>query len=98
MGPIYKFFRGRLTKEWRQLSQAEQDELWEKVNGALEQVGGERMIVCDARWHSDQWEYVGVEVFPNIEAVQRHAELLDDLGWFRYRHGESTLGTELERE
>lgn len=80
------------------MSQAEQDELWAKVNEAFDQVGGERMIVCNARWHSDQWMYVGVEVFPDMDAVQRHVELLDELDWFRYIQGESTLGTEWEPE
>jgi hypothetical protein len=95
-GPIYKFFRGQFTEAWHQLSQEEQDSLLTKVNEALEQAGGKPIILCDTRWHSDQWMFAGVEEFPDIEAVQKHTELLNGLNWFHYVQSESMLGTAWE--
>ena len=36
------------------------------------------------------------EEFPDIEAVQKHAEDLMELDWYRYIEGVSILGTEWE--
>lgn len=93
-GPIYKFFRGRVLEAWYHLSQEEQASLLAKVNEALEQAGGKQIIMGDTHWNSDQWMWAGVEAFPDLEAVRKHTELLDQLNLFRYVYSESTLGTE----
>jgi len=36
-----------------------------------------------------------VEQFPDVEAVQRHEQILMDLAWARYWESQSILGTEL---
>jgi hypothetical protein len=38
----------------------------------------------------------GVEEFPDIEAVQRHAEFLIKLGWSRYVVSKTFLGTKCD--
>jgi hypothetical protein len=38
----------------------------------------------------------GVEEFPDIEAVQKHAELLNEIDQYRYIEGISVLGTKWE--
>lgn len=93
-GPIYKFFRGRVLEAWYQLSQEEQGRLLAKLNEALEQAGGKRIIMGDIQWNSEQWMWAGVETFPDLEAVQKYTELLNQLNLFRYIHSESMLGTE----
>jgi hypothetical protein len=91
---IYKMFQvKRFLEPWYQLSKDEQDELVAKVNQALEDVGGKRLVLCDALWSSDMLCF-GVEEFPDIEAVQKHAQLLAELNWFRYTESEAVLGTE----
>jgi hypothetical protein len=91
--PVYKLFIGKHLEAWHQLSQEEQKSLMAKVNKALEKVNGKRVIVCDPRWCSEQWDAWGVEELPNIGAAQKHAELLKDLNWSRYWEGMSILGT-----
>ncbi len=92
--PVYKLFLTRPTEAWYQLSEDEQQQLLAKVNAALEQVGGKRIILCNSQWASRQWFGWGVEQFPDIEAVQKHTELLDELNWYRYGEGMVVLGTE----
>ena len=92
--PIYKHFRGRSKEAMHQLTQEEQANLLAKVDEALEKVGGERIILCNAGWSSDQYSVFGVEIFPDLAAVQKFRELLDELNWFRYVESESLLGTE----
>ena len=92
---IYKGFMVKSMKEaWYQLSKEEQETLLAKVNAALEEVGGQRLIFCDSTWTSDAWFGFGVEEYPSLEAVQKHAQLLAELNWFRYIDGISLLGTE----
>ena len=91
---IYKMFRvKRFLDPWYQLSKEEQDDLMTKVNQAFEQVGGKRLVLCDSVWSSDMLAF-GIEEFPDIEAEQKHAQLLIDLNWFRYTESEAVLGTE----
>jgi hypothetical protein len=92
---IYKLFQvKRALEPWYQLSKEEQDELMAKVNKALEQVGGNRLVLCNSLWSSEHMLSFGVEEFPDIEAEQKHSQLLNELHWFRYIETETVLGTE----
>jgi hypothetical protein len=95
-GPIYKMFRARWKEPWFALTQEEQDALTTKVQAALEQVGGKSLVFCDSSWSSEQWWGFGVEEFPDLEAVQQHTKLLQDLNWMRYVESETLLGTAIE--
>ena len=64
-----------------------------KVSEASAKVGGKNIILCNSTWSSDEWEFFGVKVFPNMEAVQKHSELLVALDWFRYVKSTTLLGT-----
>ena len=93
-GTVYKFWRMRYKGAWYQLSEEEQNAYGAKVEGALEKVGGKRIITCVTGWSDEKWMAHGVEEFPSPEAVQQHTQLLFDMGHSRYSEGESTLGTE----
>ena len=95
-GPVYKLFLADGLEAWYQLSQEERDNLWAKNEKAFEEVGGKRLVLCDSRWSSEQWDVFGVEVFPDIEAEQKYAKALEDLNWFRYVKSMTFLGTERE--
>ena len=92
---IYKsWLINRWTDTWYGLSKREQDSLLEKVAGALTAAGGKSIIVCNSSWSSDGNQSFGLEVFPTLEAVQKHTQLLIELNWFRYIESSSVLGTE----
>ena len=92
--PIYKLFFGKPSQAGYQLSQEEQQKILAKVDEALTKVGGKRVIMCDSGWVSEQWTFWGVEQFPDIEAVQKHTALLNELNWFQYVDSVTLLGTE----
>jgi hypothetical protein len=93
---IYHLYQARPTEAWHQLSREEQDQLFAKAGEALAQVGGKVIVLCNSRWASEQWPFWGVEQYPNIEAVQKHTELLNAFNWFRYMESMTVLGTELQ--
>ena len=65
------------------------------VMEALNTVGGKELVICSAAWSNERWPFFGVEEFPDLDAVQRHEQILIDLNWGRYIESRSTLGTEL---
>lgn len=91
---VYKMFLGKIAEAWYQLSSEEQSRLMDRVEAALAEVGGKTVIMCDPSWANEQWDFWGVEEFPNLEAVQKHTELLNELDWFRYSEAISVLGTD----
>lgn len=91
---IYKVYFGKAQEAWYQLSKAEQESLLQKVVAALAEVGGKTQVSCNVNWSTDAYQFFGVEVFPDLAAVQQHNKLLNDLNWFRYIDGVSMLGTE----
>jgi hypothetical protein len=93
--PIYKLWQCRFTEPWHQLSDEEQQRLMGQVAEALDSVGGKELVICSAAWSDEQWPFFGLEQFPDLEAEQRHADLLSDLHWPRYLESRTTLGTEL---
>ena len=95
-GPIYKVFLFRNTEAYYQASEAERNEFLGKLEAAFQKVGGKRLVMCNSYWSSDQWSVFGVEVFPDIEAVQQYAEAMNELNMPRYVESMSVLGTELQ--
>ena len=67
-----------------------------KVTEAREKAGSKAVAVCDSRWASEEWDGFGIEEFPDIEAVQKHTQLLNELNWLRYIRSSTLLGTEFQ--
>ena len=91
--PIYKLYLGKMKEAWHQLPHEAKNDLLGKVNGALAQAGGKQVLMCNPSWCNEQWHFFGVEEFPNIDAVQQHTKLLNELNWERYVESISYLGT-----
>ena len=88
----------RPLESWYRLSKEEQDDLMAKVVDALDKVGGKRVLMCDSAWSSEMWPGWGVEEFPDIEAVQKHSQALNELNWpFQYAESFTLYGTKWER-
>ena len=94
--PIYKVWLVKMTAAAHAMSPEEQNKLLEKVEEVRKKVGGEVILTCNSVWCSENYQFWGVEKFPNIEAVQKHADLLVELNWFHYVDSVSYLGTEAQ--
>jgi hypothetical protein len=92
-GPIYKFYRVRLTEAFYQLSPAERQALLEKIEEIGKQGGVKPLVFCNSSWSNEQWDAFGVEEFPDLAAIQAHKAALDAVDWFRYIQAETMLGT-----
>ena len=92
-GPIYKFYRFRLTEAYYQLSQSERDNLEAKAEEFAKQFGIKQIIFCNSSWSNERWSAFGLEEFPDMATVQRHNAALLEADWFRYIETETMLGT-----
>jgi hypothetical protein len=92
-GPIYKLYMGTVTEAWYQLSEEGRKSLSAKLHEAREKAGGKIIVHCHSWWSSDRVRFFGVEEYPDIEAVQKHAELEEEIDLYRYLDRASVLGT-----
>ena len=95
--PIYKLFLARPKPEWCKLSKKEQEAYLEKLQASIGKVGGKIVIYCDSSWSNEQWPIFGIEEYPNLDAVRKHAELHAELHWpYEFLDAFSILGTKSE--
>jgi hypothetical protein len=92
--PIYKLWQGRWTEAWHALPEGEQQRLLGQAMKALDTVGGKELVLCTSAWSNERWPFFGLEEFPDLDAVERHAQLLLDLNWGRYIESRTTIGTQ----
>jgi hypothetical protein len=93
--PIYKVWFAKYKEPWYKLTTEEQNKLAAQDAESLKQVGGELIMMRMSVWSSEEWLAWGVEKYPDIEAVQKHAMNLFALNWFQYVDGKTYLGTEM---
>src|SRR5688500_6358241 len=94
---IHKLFLSKPSPAWYQLSQEEPTTLLNKVGETLEKVAGKSTITCDSSWASEQTSFWGVKQYPDLDALQKHAQLLNELNWFQYVESMTVLGTEMSQ-
>lgn len=93
--PIYVVYVNKARESWSALPKERQDELLAKVRAAHETVGATIHLICDASW-AQQYDFFGVEEFPDIEALQRYQAILNEFNWNSYFGGIGTIGTKME--
>jgi hypothetical protein len=90
--PIYRFFRGRYTSAWYQLTPGEKERLVTEMGKAFQEAGVKSAVpTCYTCW-SSEWSVFGVDIYPNLEAVQKWRDSMDRLGFFQYFEIESMIG------
>ena len=94
--PIYLLVVGKgYTEAWYQLSKAEQDSLWSKVEEVDQRAGAKWQIVCNSRWADEEIYDWGVIEYPDMDD-QKKVEELEKLEWWRYWSAKTILGTKME--
>ncbi len=96
--PIYKVWFLKPNESWYKLTTEEQNKLFAQNAESLKQLGVEPILFCNSAWSSEEWLYWGVEKYPDIEALQKHADTLISVNWFKYGESKVILGTEMPQE
>ncbi len=93
--PIVVIQAIKMTEAWHQLTKQAQDELFAKVMAHREQVPGVKSVI-GCRSLTVPWEWLIVDEYPDIEAIQKLEDLDAELNWRRYWDGVGWLGTPTE--
>jgi hypothetical protein len=93
--PIYKVWFMKYKESWYKLSAEEQNNLMAQNAAFMQQAGGELILMRACVWSSEEWLAWGVEKYPDIEAVQQHANNLFGMNWFEYVESKTYLGVEM---
>jgi hypothetical protein len=95
--PVYLLVLAKgYTEAWYQLSKAEQDALWAKVDAVDERAGATRQAFYDSRWADESTSGWGVIEYPSMEAYQQKVKELEDMSFWRYFSAKTILGTKME--
>jgi len=87
--PVYKLFMMTPKEFWYHLSKDEQETILAQSDALLQQVGAKRIAMCNSGWSNEKWADFGLEEFPDAEAVQKHAELQQELNMPSFQRQES---------
>ena len=93
-GPVYKLWMVELKNSWHQLTPEQREQHLDKVRTALEEVGARNIVTVKSAPYDEQWQYFGLEEFPDIEAVGQFVERLQDIGHYRYFRTRGLMGNE----
>jgi hypothetical protein len=90
--PVYKLYLMKPTLAANSLSPEQRTEYMKKHDEFMAQTGGKMLLTCDMVWSNEEFEYFGLEVFPNLQALTTYHECLRSIGWFAYFESKSYLG------
>src|SRR6266498_992913 len=81
-----------------QLTQEGRDHLFEKIGSNEASVGAKFLITCYSRWCNEGSIAWGVVEYPDIQAVQKMADLHEKSDVWRYLEAETFLGIPMGEE
>lgn len=92
--PIIRLYFAKIKKASYNLSEGEKYEFMRKDREQMDELGMKLMMTIDCRWSNEEWDFVGIEEWPSIEALEKRAEFeKEELEAFRYVESKTYLGT-----
>ena len=95
---VYKRVRShQWTEVWEQLAPTERDAFLTKLDQILKMSGGKRYVLLayDTAQALQEWNTFGIEIFPDMQALHKHENLLNQLEFTKYVQTDSITGEEL---
>ncbi len=71
--PIIRLFFAKIKEAFYKLSEEEKKEFMLKDRKNLDELGC-KVEMIDCRWSNEEWDFVGVEEWPTIEALEKRAK------------------------
>ena len=84
----------KIKPAYFELSEEEQKEFMRKDRERMEELGYKLHFLIDCSWSNDEWQFIGVEEWPSMEAVQEIAKFHEEnLEASKYAEYQTYLGT-----
>ncbi len=92
--PIIRVYFAKIKEAFYSLSEEEKQEFMRKDREQMDELGMKLLMMIDCRWSSEEWDFIGIEEWPGIEALEERARFeKEELEAFRYAESKTYLGT-----
>ena len=92
--PIIRLFFAKIKEEFTKLSEEEKMAFMIKDRENLDKLGMKAVSMIDCSWSNDDWDYIGVEQWPNKEAIIKREKFeKEELEISKYVESKTYLGT-----
>jgi hypothetical protein len=92
--PIIRVFFAKIKEAYYEMSAEEQQAFMIKDRKNIEELGCSVIMMVDCRWSNEEWNYIGIEEWPSIEALEKRGAFENEaLQKFRYVESKTFLGT-----
>jgi hypothetical protein len=92
--PVIRLYFVKMKEAFINLSEEEKQAFMQKDRENLDHLGMKAVMMIDCRWSNDEWDYVGIEQWPTMEAIdQREQFENEELDVFKYAESKTHLGT-----
>ena len=92
--PVVRLFFAKMKKAFLDLPDDEKLTFMRKDRENLDNLGMKAVSMIDCSWSNEEWDYIGVEEWPSLEAIKKR-ELFEneELEVFKYVESKTYLGT-----
>ena len=92
--PIIRLYFAKIKEAFYDLSEEEKSEFMRKDRENMDELGLKLIMMVDCRWSSEEWDFIGIEEWPTLEALEERAKFeKEELETFRYAESKTYLGT-----
>jgi hypothetical protein len=92
--PIIRLLFAKIKEAFYELSDKEKMEFYAKERKNWEELGCKLLMVIDCRWSNEEWNYVSIEEWPTVGALEKRAKFeYEELEKYRYIESKTYLGT-----
>ena len=92
--PIIRLYFAKMKEAFRELSDEEKLAFMRKDRENLDNLGMKAVTMIDCSWSNNEWDYIGVEQWPSMEAIEER-EIFENevLKVSNYVESKTLLGT-----
>jgi len=92
--PIIRLYFAKMKEAFGKLSDEEKMAFMRRDRENLDKLGMKAVAMIDCSWSNDEWDYVGVEQWPSMAAIQDREKFEnEELNVFKYVVSKTLLGT-----
>jgi hypothetical protein len=92
--PIIRLFFAKMKDTFIALPEEEKIAFMRKDRENLDELGMKAVTMIDCSWSNEEWDYIGVEQWPSLEAIEMREQFEnEELEVFKYVESKTYLGT-----
>ena len=92
--PIIRLFFAKMKNAFIDLPEEEKMAFMHKDRENLNDLGMKAISMIDCSWSNDEWDYIGVEQWPDKESIEKREQFeKEELEVFKYVDSKTYLGT-----